>query len=50
LRGFFKAFAVFPIFHLRYALGILAGMWCFYVRGFSPAEAARRGVYSGLTR
>jgi succinoglycan biosynthesis protein ExoA len=50
LRGFFKAFGVFPVFHLRYALGILVGIWCFYVRGYSPDEAARRGMFSRLTR
>jgi succinoglycan biosynthesis protein ExoA len=50
LREFFKAFAIFPAFHLRYALGILAGIWCFYVRGFSPGEVARRGIFSRLTR
>lgn len=48
--GFFKALAIFPVFHLRYALGIVAGIWCFYVRGFSPEEVAGRGIYSGLTR
>lgn len=50
LRGFFKAFAIFPVFHLRYALGILTGIWCFYVRGFSPEVVARRGIFSRLTR
>ena len=50
LRSFFKALVVFPIFHLRYALGIVAGIWCFYVRGFSPGEVARRGTFSRLTR
>jgi succinoglycan biosynthesis protein ExoA len=50
LRGFFKALAIFPVFHLRYAMGIVAGIWCFYVRGFSPGEVARRGIFSRLTR
>lgn len=50
VRGFFKALAIFPVFHLRYALGIVAGIWCFYVRGFSPGEVARRGTFSRLTR
>ena len=50
VRGFFKALMIFPIFHLRYALGIVAGIWCFYVRGFSPGEVARRGIFSRLTR
>ncbi|HUV86816.1 MAG TPA: glycosyltransferase family 2 protein [bacterium] len=50
LRNFFKASAIFPVFHLRYALGIVAGIWCFYVRGFSPAETARRGIFNRLTR
>lgn len=50
LRSFFKALAVFPVFHFKYAMGIVAGIWCFYVRGLSPAEVARRGVFSRLTR
>jgi succinoglycan biosynthesis protein ExoA len=50
LRGFFKALAVFPVFHFRYAMGIVAGIWCFYVRGFSPGEAARRGIFTRLSR
>ena len=50
LLSFFKALVVFPMFHLRYALGIVAGIWCFYVRGFSPGEVARRGIFSRLTR
>ncbi len=50
VRGFFKALTIFPIFHFRYASGIFAGIWCFYVRGFSPEVVARRGIYSGLTR
>jgi succinoglycan biosynthesis protein ExoA len=50
LLSYFKALVVFPIFHLRYALGIVAGIWCFYVRGFSPGEVARRGIFSRLTR
>lgn len=47
---FFKALAIFPAFHLAYTAGILAGVWCFYVRGLTPQEIIRRGVYSGLTR
>ncbi|MEE8638801.1 MAG: glycosyltransferase family 2 protein [bacterium] len=50
LRDFFKALAIFPTFHLKYAAGILAGMWCFYVRRFTREEVVRRGIYSRLTR
>jgi hypothetical protein len=49
-RNFLKALVVFPVFHFRYALGIIAGVWYFYVRRLSPAEVARRGIHSGLTR
>jgi glycosyltransferase involved in cell wall biosynthesis len=50
LRDFFKALAVFPVFHLKYAMGIITGIWCFYVRGFSREEVVRRGIFSRLTR
>lgn len=50
LRDFFKALAIFPTFHLRYAVGIAAGIWCFYVRRFTPEEVVRRGIFSRLTR
>jgi succinoglycan biosynthesis protein ExoA len=49
-RGFFKALALFPVFHLRYAAGIIAGTWYFYVRGLTPPDIIKRGIYSKLTR
>lgn len=50
LGNFFKALAIFPAFHLGYAAGILAGVWYFYVRGFTPQDIIGRGFYSKLTR
>jgi succinoglycan biosynthesis protein ExoA len=49
-RNFFKALALFPVFHLRYAAGVIAGVWYFYVRRLSPRDVVRRGLYSRLTR
>lgn len=50
LRNIFKALAIFPTFHLRYAAGIVAGIWCFYVRRCTREEVVRRGIFSRLTR
>jgi succinoglycan biosynthesis protein ExoA len=47
---FFTALTVFPAFHLRYAAGIAAGIWCLYVRRLSPQDVVRRGKYCRLTR
>lgn len=48
--NFFTALVVFPAFHLRYAAGIIAGAWYFYVRRLSPEDVVRRGKYCTLTR
>jgi succinoglycan biosynthesis protein ExoA len=48
--NFFKALALFPAFHLAYAAGMLAGVWYFFIRGFTPQEVAGRRAYSELTR
>ncbi len=48
--NFFAALAVFPAFHLKYAAGIVAGAWYFYVRRFSPQDVVRLGKYCRLTR
>ncbi len=49
-KNYFTALVVFPAFHLRYAAGIIAGAWYFYVRRLSPEDAVRRGKYCRLTR
>jgi glycosyltransferase involved in cell wall biosynthesis len=50
LAGFFKALALFPLFHLNYALGIAGGFWYSYIRRFSSEELVRRGICCALTR
>ncbi|UCH78572.1 MAG: glycosyltransferase family 2 protein [Candidatus Coatesbacteria bacterium] len=47
---FFKALAVFPLFHLNYACGMVAGFWASYVRRWTPRDIIERGIHSRLTR
>jgi len=47
---FFKAMVIFPLFHLNYALGMVAGFWASYVRRWTPRDIIERGTYSELTR
>jgi hypothetical protein len=49
-RACFRALALFPALHFRYAYGMVRGVVAVYLQGLSKGEIRRRGLYAGLTR